>query len=119
PEPARGLSGFRRVLCPGGRAAVSVNTVPERSYNHQINLILTRYVPGLAEAVTRTFSLGEASRLEELFRECGFSQIETRTVKHTFVERSSAVVAGIVHCPICRAHRMVVPHRLKGADRPV
>jgi ubiquinone/menaquinone biosynthesis C-methylase UbiE len=85
PEPARGLAEFRRVLRPGGRAAVSVNTVPERSYNHQINVILTRYVPGLAEAVTRTFSLGEASRLEELFRECGFSRIETSTVKHTFV----------------------------------
>jgi ubiquinone/menaquinone biosynthesis C-methylase UbiE len=85
PEPARGLSEFRRVLRPGGWAAVSVNTVPERSYNSQINVILTRYVPGLAEAVTRIFSLGEASRLEELFRECGFSQIETRTVKHTFV----------------------------------
>src|SRR5215831_17600353 len=85
PEPARSLSEFRRVLRSGGRAAVSVNTVPERSYNHQINVILTRYVPGLAEAVTRTFSLGEASRLEELFREGGFSQIETRTVKHTFV----------------------------------
>jgi ubiquinone/menaquinone biosynthesis C-methylase UbiE len=85
PEPARGLSEFRRVLRPGGRAAVSVNTVPERSYNHQINVILTRYLPGLAEAVTRTFSLGEASRLEGLFRECGFSQVETRTVKHTFV----------------------------------
>jgi len=42
-------------------------------------------VPGLAEAVTRTFSLGEASRLEGLLRECGFSQIETRTVEHTFV----------------------------------
>ena len=73
------------MLRPGGWAAVSVNTVPERSYNHQINLILTRYVPDLAEAVTRTFSLGEASRLQELFRDCGFSQIETRTVKHTFV----------------------------------
>jgi ubiquinone/menaquinone biosynthesis C-methylase UbiE len=85
PEPTRGLSEFRRVLRPGGCAAVSVNTVTERSYNHQINVILTRYVPGLAEAVTRTFSLGEASRLEELFRECGFSQIETQTVKHTFV----------------------------------
>jgi ubiquinone/menaquinone biosynthesis C-methylase UbiE len=85
PEPARGLSEFRRVLRPGGWAAVSVNTVPERSYNHQINVILTRYVPGLAEAVTRTFSLGEASRLEELFRAGGFSQIETHTVKHTFV----------------------------------
>src|SRR5262249_8991284 len=51
PEPVRGLSEFRRVLRPGRRAAVSVNTVPERSYNHQINVILTRYVPGLAEAV--------------------------------------------------------------------
>ena len=71
PEPARGLSEFRRVLRPGGWAAVSVNTVPERSYNSQINVILTRYVPGLAEAVTRVFS-------EELFRECGFSQIETQ-----------------------------------------
>ena len=64
---------------------MSVNTVPERSYNHQINVILTRYVPGLAEAVTRTFSLGEASRLEKIFREGGFSQIETHTVRHTFV----------------------------------
>src|SRR5262245_15372256 len=58
PGPARGLSEFRRVLRPGGWAAVSVNTVPERSYNGRINVILTRYVPGLAEAVTRLFSLG-------------------------------------------------------------
>jgi ubiquinone/menaquinone biosynthesis C-methylase UbiE len=85
PEPARALSEFRRVLRPGGWTAASVNTVPARSYNHQINLILTRYVPDLCEAVTRTFSLGGASRLEEVFREGGFSQIETHTVKHTFV----------------------------------
>src|SRR5246127_4412106 len=85
PEPAQALSEFRRVLRPGGWTAVSVNTVPERSYNHQINVILARYVPGLAEAVARTFSLADASRLEELFLEWGFSQIETCIVKHTFV----------------------------------
>jgi ubiquinone/menaquinone biosynthesis C-methylase UbiE len=84
PDPVRGLSEFR-VLRPGGRAAVSVNTVVERSYNHQINAIIARHVPSLAEAVTRTFALGEASRLQSLFSEAGFEDIETDIVKHTFV----------------------------------
>jgi ubiquinone/menaquinone biosynthesis C-methylase UbiE len=83
--PVRGLSEFRRVLRPGRRAAVSVNTVVERSYNHQINVIIARHLPSLAEAVTRTFALGEASRLELLFSDAGFADIQTNAVKHTFV----------------------------------
>ncbi len=61
--PVRGLSEFRCVLRPGGRVAVSVNPSSKRSYNHQINAIIARHLPSLAEAVTRTFALGEASLL--------------------------------------------------------
>jgi hypothetical protein len=34
-------------LRPDGRAAVSVNTVPERSFNIRINIAIARYMPSL------------------------------------------------------------------------
>jgi len=85
PDPLRGLTEFHRVSRSGGRAAVSVLTAPERSYNGRINVIVARYVPKFAEATARTFALSDAARHQRLFTEAGFTDIETHTEIHTFV----------------------------------
>ena len=84
PDPARGLGQFRRVLHNGGRVAVSVNTVPERSYNTRIHPIIARYVPSLAPDAARLFSLGNERTLGTLFAAGGFRDVKITTEKHSF-----------------------------------
>jgi ubiquinone/menaquinone biosynthesis C-methylase UbiE len=84
PDPVRGLNEFRRVLRSEGRAAVSVNTVPERSYNTRIQPIIARYVPSLAADATRLFSLGSEQKLRALFAAAGFRDVKITTEKHRF-----------------------------------
>jgi ubiquinone/menaquinone biosynthesis C-methylase UbiE len=88
PDPARGLAEFHRVLRVGGRAAVSVNTVPERSYNSRVHSVMARYVPSLAPAASHLFSLGEESRLRALFEAAGFQDVEVSTESHRFPVRN-------------------------------
>lgn len=85
PDPLRGLAEFRRVLRLGGRAAVSVNTVPQRSYNTRINLAIARHVPSLMEASARVFSLGDETKLKSLFEAADFRDVEITTERHRFV----------------------------------
>lgn len=84
PDPLRGLGEFRRALRNGGRAAVSVNTVPERSYNTRIYPLMARYVPSLEKHASRLFSLGDDKKLRTLFSDAGFSNITIATMMHRF-----------------------------------
>lgn len=85
PNPARGLSEFRRVLRPGGWAALSVPAALERSYNGKINRAIVRYAPSLAEATARFFSLGDEARLLSLFEGAGFREVGITTETHRFM----------------------------------
>ncbi len=84
PDPALGLSEFFRVLRTGGRAAVSVLTVPDRSYNGRINAVMAKHLPALAEATARTFALGDPARLRLLFERAGFQDVKITTEAHRF-----------------------------------
>lgn len=85
PDPRRALHGFRRVLKPGGRAAVSVLTTPERSYNGRVNVVIARHLPALAEATARSFALGDPGRLRALFDDAGLVDVEVDSHAHSFV----------------------------------
>jgi len=84
PNPQQALSEFYRVLRPGGYAAVSVLTVPERSYNGRINVIIAPHAPTFAETVKRTFALGSEAKLRSLFDAAGFRRLQITNSAHRF-----------------------------------
>ena len=84
PDPGKALADFHRVLRPGGYAAVSVNTVPEHSYNTRVHAYIARHDPSAAPAAVRIFSLGDEQRLRSLFEAAGFRDVTLEVQSHRF-----------------------------------
>jgi len=75
-NPGRGLAEFRRVLRAGGRAAVIVNSTPERSLFTRIATVIGQYVPERAEQLNRYASIRTIERLRVLFNDAGFRDVQ-------------------------------------------
>jgi ubiquinone/menaquinone biosynthesis C-methylase UbiE len=103
PDPARGLSEFRRVLRIGGSAAVCVISTPDRAPMWGILAdALSRFLPEHRNIIHLSFALADPNRLEELLADSGFRDIR--------VDREK---------PSCgEPHRHVASARHSGPDRP-
>ena len=76
PEPARGLSEFRRVLRPGGKASVCVISYPDRApiWGFLADAI-ARCLPQMRDVVLTSFALADDKKVQDLFRGAGFTNI--------------------------------------------
>jgi ubiquinone/menaquinone biosynthesis C-methylase UbiE len=83
-DPGRGLAEFRRVLRAGGRAAVIVNSTPERSLFTRIATVIGQYVPERAEQLNRYASIRTVERLRDLFTGAGFRDVQVGAETRSF-----------------------------------
>jgi SAM-dependent methyltransferase len=76
PDPALGLTEFRRVLRIGGCAAICVISTPDRAPMWGILAdALSRFLPQQRDILHLSFALADASRLESLLANAGFRDI--------------------------------------------
>src|SRR4029079_7259186 len=76
PDPARGLSEFRRVLSPGGKACVCVISTPDRAPMWGfLAEAIARRLPEKRDILMASFTLADPERVENLFRTAGFVHV--------------------------------------------
>lgn len=88
PDPARGLTEFRRVLCPGASVGVCVISTPDKAPMWGILAKeLERRLPAQRPVLNLSFSLADQRRLHFLFASAGFRDIVIERVeRHDVVE---------------------------------
>jgi ubiquinone/menaquinone biosynthesis C-methylase UbiE len=106
PDPARGLSEFRRVLRGNGNLVICVISTPDRAPMWGILAdVISRYVPdALRRTLYLSFSLADPARLESLLASAGFRDIrvareEREDVTESFDEYWEPIEAGIGSIP--------------------
>lgn len=83
PDPARGLSEFRRVLRRGRCAGVCVISTPDRAPMWGVLAdMLSRYLPDQREALHLSFALADAERLNRMLGKAGFRDVRVQREIH-------------------------------------
>jgi ubiquinone/menaquinone biosynthesis C-methylase UbiE len=105
PDPACGVSEFRRVLRVGRRAAACVISTPERAPMWGILAdVVSRHFPEQHSTLHLSFALADQKRLEQLLANAGFSdvrvELQTREVSfESFEDYWAPIEAGTGSLP--------------------
>jgi ubiquinone/menaquinone biosynthesis C-methylase UbiE len=83
PNPAAGLSEFRRVVRAGGMVAVCVNATPDRlpMWGHLCDALNSFLTQEQRDVLAMSWSLADRERLEVLFAGAGFQDIHVEPVR--------------------------------------